>query len=214
MSARYTDSDHALILGGVFQAARLTYELARYGRTDERALEASIDTLFRTRPDSVLAVYGEVENIALGLRHFIAQLDRPQERNVEVTQYSIRLLQLGRKLYTDRKTITGLGEDLDSFQSRMDVFSFENSTRYTQLAKIYQERISPLSSQIMVKGDPLHLQNSDTASRIRCALLAGVRSAHLWYQCGGKRWHLLTRRKRLLDAALSLLEVVKSPESR
>jgi len=58
----------------------------------------------------------------------------------------------------------------------------------------------------MVQGEPLHLENPDTAARIRSALLAGVRAAHLWYQCGGKRWHLLTRQQRLLAAAHKLLE--------
>ena len=206
MSRTYTDKDHALILGGVFQAARITFELARYGRTDEEALEASINSLFQTQPENVAAVFGGAPGVSLGLRHFITQLESPADRNPELTQYSIRLLQLGRKLYGDPKKLDALGQDLEDFQSRMDAFSFENSIRYTQLAKIYQDHISTMSPRIMVQGEPEHLNTPDVAARIRCALLAGVRAAHLWYQCGGKRWHLLTRQKRLLAAAHELLE--------
>ncbi|BAO44605.1 high frequency lysogenization protein HflD [Thiolapillus brandeum] len=206
MSRIYTDRDHALILAGVFQAARLTFELARYGRTEEDALEASIDSLFQTRPENVAAVFGGVSGVRLGLKHFITQLESPADRNPELTQYSIRLLQLGRKLISQGKKLNALGQDLEDFKSRADAFGFENTMRYTQLAKIYQDHISTMSPRIMVQGEPEHLNTPDVAARIRCALLAGVRAAHLWYQCGGKRWHLLTRQKRLLAAAHELLE--------
>ncbi len=206
MSRKYTDRDHALILGGVFQAARLTFELARYGRTLEDALEASVASLFQTTPESVQAVFGGSKQLTLGLHHFITQLESPADRNPELTQYSIRLLQLGRKLSLDKQKMAALGTDLEDFQSRIDAFEFEKPTQYSQLAKIYQDHISGLSPRIMVQGDPLHLENPDIAARIRCALLAGVRAAHLWYQCGGKRWHLLTRQRRLLSAAHELLE--------
>ncbi|WP_456416989.1 high frequency lysogenization protein HflD [Thiolapillus sp.] len=206
MSNKYTDRDHALILGGVFQAARITFELARYGRTDDQALEASVASLFQTDPESVQTVFGKPQCIALGLRHFITQLELPADRNPELTQYSIRLLQLGRKLFLDAKKTGALGNDLGDFQSRINAFEFEKHTQYSQLAKIYQDHISGMSPTVMVQGEPLHLQNPDTAARIRCALLAGVRAAHLWYQCGGKRWHLLTRQRRLLAAAHHLLE--------
>jgi len=206
MSRKYTDRDHALILAGVFQSARLTFELARYGRTLEDALTASIASLFQTSPDSVEAVFGSPKNLTLGLHHFITQLESPADRNPELTQYSIRLLQLGRKLFLNKEKLTTLASDLRDFQSRIDAFDFEKHTQYSQLAMIYQDNISRVSPRVMVQGEPLHLENPDTAARIRSALLAGVRAAHLWYQCGGKRWHLLTRQQRLLAAAHKLLE--------
>ena len=208
MSTQYTDADHALALAGVFQGARMTFELARFGNTNEKMLEASIATLFVTKPKSVMDVYGSAANLELGLRHFVFQLSSPRDRNIEVTRYSIRLLQLGQQLHKDPQRLQALGEALDDFQSRAQAFEFEAGTRHSQLAKIYQDFISSLSPRIMVQGEPVHLQNSDTAARIRCALLAGVRSAHLWYQCGGRRWHMLTRHKRMLAAARELLESV------
>lgn len=205
MSRRYSDADHALALAGVTQGARLTFELARVGHTDERMLEASVATLFVTRPGSVMEVYGEVANLEMGLRHFIFQLSSPQDRNAEVTRYSIQLLQLGQKLYQDAQRLQALGEALDNFQSRAEAFEFDRDTRYGQLAKLYQEFISDLSPRIMVQGDPANLQRGEIADRIRTALLCGVRSAHLWVQCGGRRWHLLTRHRRLLTAARELV---------
>lgn len=208
MTRRYSDTDHALALAGVFQGARMTFELARFGHTEETLLEASVATLFVTDPESVMAVYGEPANLELGLRHFIFQLSSPQDRNAEVTRYSIGLLQLGRALFKDPARLQALGEELENFQARAQAFDFEPNTRYSQLARLYQDHLSPLSPRIMVQGDPRQLQNADVAARIRTALLTGVRSAHLWYQCGGRRWHLLTRHKRLLTAARALTDAI------
>ncbi|WP_156501040.1 DUF489 family protein, partial [Alcanivorax sp. HI0044] len=58
--------------------------------------------------------------------------------------------------------------------------------------------------RIQVKGDPAHLQDDDKAARIRALFLAGVRAAFLWHQLGGRRWHLLFHRKRLLSLIESI----------
>ena len=65
------------------------------------------------------------------------------------------------------------------------------------LADIYSTTISTLSPRIMVRGEPLHLQNPENINRIRALLLAGIRSAMLWRQCGGRRLQILLGRKRL-----------------
>jgi high frequency lysogenization protein len=57
----------------------------------------------------------------------------------------------------------------------------------------------------MVQGDPTHLRNPETGARIRAFLLAGIRAALLWRQCGGRRRDLLLRRGRLIAAARELL---------
>ncbi len=206
MSNRYTDQEYAMMLGGVFQAAKQVFELAYSGQTDEKLLDQAVQTLFQNNPDSVRAVYGEIAHLRKGLKTFAQQLENAQDRNPEITQYSIRLLQLGYKLFKDPQRLLALTLDLEDFESRMRAFGFEADTRYSQLAAIYQDHISKLGPRIMVKGDPALLQNNDVAARIRVALLTGIRSAFLWYQCGGKRWHLITRQKRLLNAAHQLLE--------
>lgn len=73
------------------------------------------------------------------------------------------------------------------------------------LAELYQETVSTFSFRIQVTGEPRYLQNQDNANKIRSLLLAGVRSAILWEQVGGKRWHLLLFRKQISKAAKNLL---------
>ena len=74
-----------------------------------------------------------------------------------------------------------------------------------KLAELYSRTISTLTPRIMVSGEHGHLANPAIAARVRAALLAGIRSAVLWRQLGGRRWQLLLRRGRIARAAADLL---------
>ena len=68
------------------------------------------------------------------------------------------------------------------------------------IASLYQQTLSTLRQRIQVKGNAMYLQQPGVAERIRCMLFAAVRSAHLWRQLGGKRYHLVLYRKALIKA--------------
>ena len=201
----YSESDRVIALAGVFQSALITWQLAHRGDANPGAMEASIGSLFNTDPPTVEAVFGGIEGVGAGLHSLLDQLDDPRRRSVEITQYAVNLLQLARKLRGNKELYSRLGAELDKLQARMDSFNFEQSTQYAQLAEIYSDNISPLGPRIMVKGSPGNLENTANAARIRSILLAGVRAAHLWYQCGGKRWQLLVFRKRIVSTAKQML---------
>jgi high frequency lysogenization protein len=54
------------------------------------------------------------------------------------------------------------------------------------------------------------LENPDNQNLIRALLLAAIRAAVLWRQCGGRRLSLFLRRSALLEAASGLLEASRS----
>tara|TARA_B110000196_G_C20719935_1_gene463707 strand:- start:184 stop:600 length:417 start_codon:yes stop_codon:yes gene_type:complete len=75
---------------------------------------------------------------------------------------------------------------------------------FEQLATLYQDTISTLSHRIQVHGQEDYLQNDYVSNRVRSLLLAGIRSAVLWHQLGGRRWRLILYRKRLQETASAL----------
>jgi high frequency lysogenization protein len=75
-----------------------------------------------------------------------------------------------------------------------------------QLADIYSETISTMQPRIMVHGDPMRLQDRDNVNCIRSLLLAGIRSATLWHQCGGTRLKIILARNKIISNAKMLLE--------
>lgn len=203
---KYSETDRIVALAGLFQAAHLAREIARTGMCDAQSLRVSRETLFDFEPDSVTAVFGGPQGVADGLRTLIKQLDRPDQRDLEIARYVISLLNLADRLMRKDHSMQVLYDDLTGLTRKLEHFELGESTRNEQLAKIYQDVISVLGPRIMIRGEPLHLQNPDNATRIRVALLAGIRAAVLWRQAGGKKWHLLLRRRAIASRARELVD--------
>ena len=72
------------------------------------------------------------------------------------------------------------------------------------IAGIYADTLSQLRFRIKVTGSAQHLQDRQTADKVRALLLAGIRSAFLWRQLGGRRWKLVLQRRRLLVTSEAL----------
>jgi len=203
---RYSDKDRVMALGGIFQAARLARDIARTGVCDAAAFEASRGSLFDFQPESVEAVFSGRIGVAHGLRALRGQLEQPEQRDLEIARYVISLLNLADRLRRSKDQMQLLYEALSELASKHHQFELGNSVLHEQIAQIYQDRISILGPRIMISGEPLHLQNPDNATRIRVALLAGIRAAVLWRQAGGKKWHLLLRRRATATEARELVD--------
>jgi high frequency lysogenization protein len=72
------------------------------------------------------------------------------------------------------------------------------------ISGIYQDTISSFKFRIKVTGSVQQLQNADNADLIRALLLAGIRSAWLWRQLGGRRWKLIWQRRKVQATAQRL----------
>ncbi len=207
---QYSEKDRVLALGGVFQAARLAREIARHGMCDAAAFEASREALFEFNPASVEAVFGDRGGVTFGMRALLGQLEHPAQRDLEISRYVVSLLHLADRLMRDADSMQALRDDLAALARRREHIELDDSIVHEQLSEIYQERISVLGPRIMVRGEPLHLQNPGNAARIRVALLAGIRAAVLWRQAGGKKWQLLLRRKATAATARELIDTIVS----
>ena len=201
----YSDQDRILALAGCFQAAWCAQGIARRGMADSAAMETSVHSLFQTDASDVPGVFGGAERVAPGLRQFINQIRGNNRRDMELSRYVIALMQLERKLASDPTMLQRIAAGIENARSRLDHFHLLHPNILAQLADIYSETISTLQPRIMVNGEPLHLQNPDNQNKIRALLLAGVRSAMLWFQVGGRRRHILFGRRRLVMTAEEML---------
>jgi high frequency lysogenization protein len=203
------ETDRVLALAGVFQAALLTQQAAREGRPENVAATASLESVFRIDAESVPAVFGGPGGVALGLQELVRQLAHPGRQRVEVARYALSLLQLERKLAADPRRLEAIGDGLQVAAShRTGDAPVTDPEPVAALAEIYREQVSTVSPRIMVQGDPTLLQRPETGARIRAFLLAGIRAARLWHQCGGRRWHLFVRRRTLTETARRVLRTI------
>ncbi len=199
-------TDRTLSLAGVFQAASLVDQIANRGMANNAVIENTLETLFRFDAASVEDVYGGVTGVQHGLKVLCEQFQSSRAtRDINITRYVISLLVLERKLMARPAMVQQLREKLEAIENRLDYFSLSHDTVFAKLADVYQTTISTLGPRIMVQGDQPHLSNTNNANRVRALLLAGIRSAVLWRQCGGSRWQILFGRRKYIDCCQRLL---------
>ncbi len=205
----HTQQDRTFALAGIYQAAKLVQEIARSGSVADANLSPLLETLFRFDANSVNEVYGDSSTVKKGLQVLADQLSgKRQQSDMELTRYAIGLLQLEKSLYRKPSVMDELARQLQTTQDKMEYFDLTHENIIASLAEVYQQYVSPLAAKIMVKGEADYLSHAYNANKIRAILLAGIRSAVLWRQCGGTRWQLLFSRKRYLQSAEALLRTI------
>ena len=203
---KHSRRDLALALAGVFQAASLVKQIANTGMANSAVIEASMETLFKFDAESVEDVYGGVAGVGAGIRELNKQISSVKgERDIDITRYVISMLTLEKKLSNNKDMLEHIAKSLENIRTGLDYFSLMHENTILKIGQLYKDTISNLNPRIIVSGEQLHLSNEKNASRIRSLLLAGIRSAILWRQCGGTRWSILFNRKRYENESTLLL---------
>jgi len=192
-----TLTNQVIALAGIAQAAALVQQLATTGKVDEHAFKILIGSLLKTESDSVLDVYGsDLINLKLGLEHLDSQLTGYEIAYPDEARYSASLVFLESKLSEQTAMLKTISIGLERAKAQTDHFNLLHENVLANLGDIYVQTVSKLQPRIMISGVPEILKRQEVALKIRACLLAGIRSAMLWKQCGGRRWKFLLFRKK------------------
>ncbi len=198
--------EQTLALAGIFQTASLVKQIANTGNANSAQVEASIETLFRFDAGTVEQVYGSVASIGHGVKVLHQHLLDKDNRDLEVTKYVISLLMLERKLSKDTHMLDEMNSRLIKIEDGFDFFPLSHENTFAKVGLLYKETISTLGPKIIVSGEQPHLSNETNASRVRSLLLAGIRSAVLWRQCGGSRWQFLFGQRAYINECEKIIQ--------
>lgn len=207
--------DITLAFAGICQAAHIAQQLAHHGRCPEEALHCSLRSLTIQNPTNTLEVFGGDENLLrFGLETLIAVLNTPAQKGAlgEITRYSLGMIGLERKLAKNSSALTALTTAVSQLDRQLQHFGIDSPTLANAIAGIYVDIISPLGPRIQITGEQAILQNPLVQSRVRAALLCGIRSAMLWQQVGGGRLQLMFSRSKLVDMAKLILSGLPQSE--
>jgi high frequency lysogenization protein len=203
---KYTIRDRCIALAGVFQVCTLVQQIATRGTANSAVIETSLETLFRFDTNTTEEVYGSIAGVTTGLRTLREQLTSNRTvRDAEITRYAISLLVLERALSKNKPMLDTITERLKETESSLEYFSLSHDNIFARLGAIYKDTISTIGPRVMISGEQPYLDNEHNASKVRALLLAGIRSAVLWRQCGGSRWQILFGRKQYIAACERLL---------
>lgn len=196
--AKFGFQDVVFAFAGIQQAAFLVQQLATTGRCDEEAFNASINTLYHIDSPNVLSIYGGKQGLRLGLSLLNATLtpSKKSASNRQVTRLIIGMVHAERHLQRKPHLVNTLKRKITYTQSQADFFNAVHPVVINSLGKTYEETIGKLPFKIMIMGKKELLGNPELMGKIRAVLLAGIRSAVLWHQVGGSRWHLVFGRSR------------------
>ncbi|MCK5876601.1 MAG: high frequency lysogenization protein HflD [Candidatus Marithrix sp.] len=193
-----------LALAGMFQVADLVQQISQKGLFDQNSFETSFNSLLKLDADSVTDVYGGNHRLKTGLRILVEQLGG-ERKNMETMQYVLGMIFLERKLIKKPKMIKHIQNGIQTAKIEIAKNPINNDEILHDLAIIYTGTISKFNYRIRVNGDKHFLENQEYVDKIRVLLLAGVRSAVLWQQKGGRKWQFLFSRRKTVVIANNLL---------
>lgn len=194
-------TQQTLALAGIAQSAFLVYQLGRHGIVSQDNLATCVDSLFVVNPTSAESVYGDRARLKQGL-HLLQELFQGGSgqilKNPDVMRYFFSIVYLEGKVHNQKKLLNSISrglQDIEEIHPEGNKAASEDVIK--RLGSIYQNTVGTLSFRIQVRGDMQFLQNDLIAAKIRAVLLAGIRSAVLWRQVGGRRWHLFVFKRRI-----------------
>lgn len=197
--------EQAIALSAIFQAAELVANLARKGSSDDAYAEPLLSSILMVNATQTEDIYGGQfdchGNLALGRR--IAKQVMGKEReavNPDTIRYALSMIHLESKLHKDDAMLSAIGRQLSQIERQKEHFdSVMHENMIAGISGMYQDTLSKMSFRIQVHGDSRFLQQPHIANQVRALLMAGVRAAMLWRQLGGRRWHLIFKRKAIMQ---------------
>lgn len=194
--------NQTIALAGMFQACEQVREIAYHGRYDADMLETAIHSLLQLESSNIEDIYGGFHNLSRGSQVLQKQLGgEASGRDIEVTRNVASLLHLERSLMNSPNASKSLRTAVEAVISQAQYFDNTHENVISNIADIYKTIISPLGSKVIVNGEQQYLANEKNAKLIRVFLLAALRSAVLWRQCGGNRFKLILQRAKHIQAS-------------
>ena len=129
---------------------------------------------------------------------------------MDIARYVVAMLFLERRLMKNTEMLETLSSGVELATRQSEHFSPTHENVIANLADLYSRSISNLGPRIMVNGEQNHLENTAISNKIRTVLLSGIRSAVLWHQLGGRRWHIIFNRTKYLKMVKILLDNTKN----
>ncbi|CAM3669263.1 MULTISPECIES: high frequency lysogenization protein HflD [Pseudoalteromonas] len=193
--------NQVMALAAMCQAAKQVQKIAQYGSSNDYELEKLLNSIVETSPETPSDVYQGTENLREGYKILVNQLSAGENKDVEIVKYVGGLMQLERALSAKASSLTELGKGIEDVKRRLNHFAITDDTVIAALADIYSKVLSPLGHRIQVYGKPDLLKQQLVQHKIRALLLAGIRSAVLWRQMGGKRRHFFFAKRKIIAIA-------------
>lgn len=200
--------NQTLALAGILQSAALVDQLASKGFCHSECSGASLGSIVNTS-SNVVDIFDSKAELFVGMSTLKAVLSKKTKSMQTITFYALSLINLEKKLMKNPALLDTITAEINTF-NKQTFFEITHTNSIARLGELYKSTLGGLNPRIMVKGEQLYLSNDRTANHIRALLLSGIRAASLWKSQGGKTWHLLINKRKILKT-IEAIEKSASP---
>lgn len=204
--------NQVIALAGLTQAIHQVKKIATTGMAEQTPLETSIASILKIDAENVEDIYGGLSGISSGLNQLQRQLTGAEPPDSDQGRYAATLIFLEKQLSNNTPMLSEIRTGIELAQTQADELGVTHARVLTDLGDLYHNTVSTLKPRIMVNGEQNHLSNIENIHKIRSLLLAGIRSALLWRQCGGRRWKFLLCRGKIQNEVGVLLNELREKQ--
>lgn len=197
--------NQTLALASILQSAALVDQLASSGSCDVDGSNASLASIVATSVH-VSDVFDSKAKLSIGMTTLRVALGKQTKSIQTIVLYALSLINLEKKLMKNPDLLDTITAEISAL-NKQEFFEITHSNSIARLGELYKNTLGELNPRIMVKGEQVHLTNQRTANHIRALLLSGIRAVSLWKSQGGKTWHLIFNKRKMLRA----IEVLDKP---
>ncbi|MDG2365603.1 MAG: high frequency lysogenization protein HflD [Methylococcaceae bacterium] len=207
-----TTRNQVIALAGLTQAVYQVKKIATTGMAEQTPFESSISSILKIDAKNVEDIYGGLPGISSGLNQLQRQLTGAEPPDSEQGRYAAAIIFLEKQLSKNTPMLSDIRAGIELSQTQAEALGPTHNTVLTSLGDLYHTTVSTLNPRILVNGEQNHLSNIENIHKIRSLLLAGIRSALLWRQCGGRRWKFLLCRGKIQDGVGLLLNELRQQQ--
>ena len=191
--------ERVLALGGMLQALAQVRRIADTGQAESAPVQVALDSVFRIDAADAEAVYGEAASLRTGLRLLRDYLGS-SNKDEALGKLGLSVLHLERSFSREADVANRVGTGIRGLAAPAERLGSAHPDVVAGLGSLYAETVSTLKPRVMVQGNPHYLGQAGVVAEIRALLLAALRSAVLWRQCGGSLWDFVFRRRDMASA--------------
>jgi len=173
-------------MAGAVGAVQQALEIARQGRANPAMSQIVIEGALRIDAEDAPAVYGGVQPMRPLLRA-LREFMQSKERDPILVRTLVTLMQLERTFSARPDLAVQVTEGVKGTRAHVERPEGSHLDAVPRLGELYAGTVSQLMPRIMIPGDPSLLARADVVTAVRAHLLAALRGAVLWRQCGGNR---------------------------
>jgi high frequency lysogenization protein len=199
--SEHSTKEQVTAFTGLLQSASVAHRISMFGIVDNFDLITGIKSVLCTSPKRTIDVYGSYSNLLHGQKILDAILQKNSKAlKSNVLKYSLAMYITAKKLINNPVISKQVTSGLNKIKLSYNCDDVLDPLLIESLNKLYLNTISKIKPRIIVSGDAKYLKDDQLSYKVRCALFSGIRSAILWYQCGGRLWHLIFCKSRINNA--------------